>query len=61
MGIWRQKAIKIKKDVRSAFGDEIASELGLHVNKGAKIKVGLGTQNPNAMKGRERRGKKKKK
>jgi len=60
-GIWRQKVVKIKKDVRSAFGDEITSDVGVHVNKGAAIKVGLGRRNPNADKGRERRGKSKKK
>ena len=58
-GIWHQKAIKIRKDVKSAFGEELASDVGLHINKGQKIKVGLGKRNPNAAKGRERRGKKK--
>lgn len=57
-GIWRQRALRVKKEVASAFGEEVASELGVHVNKGAKIVFGLGKKNnPNAMKGRERRGK----
>lgn len=58
-GIWRQKTVKIRKDVRSAFGEDITSDVGLHINKGSAIKVGLGKRNPNAQKGRERRGKKK--
>jgi len=60
-GIWRQKVVKIRKDVRSAFGEDVTSDVGMHINKGAAIKVGLGRRNPNADKGRERRGKKKKK
>jgi RNA-binding protein NOB1 len=59
-GIWRQKVVKIRKDVRSAFGEDVTSDVGMHINKGAAIKVGLGRRNPNADKGRERRGKKKK-
>ena len=59
-GIWRQKVIKIRKDVKSAFGDDITSDVGLQVNKGANIKIGLGHANPNAKKGRDRRGKAKK-
>jgi rRNA maturation endonuclease Nob1 len=60
-GIWRQKAVKMQKDVRSAFGQDITSDVGLHINKSQAIKVGLGRFNPNADKGRERRGAKKKK
>lgn len=59
-GIWRQKVVKIRKDVRSAFGEDVTADVGMHINKGAAIKVGLGRRNPNADKGRERRGKKKK-
>ena len=59
-GIWRQKTVKIKKDIRSAFGDELTSDVGLHINKSQSIKVGLGKKNPNSQKGRERRGKSKK-
>mmetsp|Transcript_5575 Transcript_5575/g.7700 ORF Transcript_5575/g.7700 Transcript_5575/m.7700 type:complete len:184 (-) Transcript_5575:209-760(-) len=59
-GIWRQKSVKIKKDVISAFGEDVTSAVGLHVNKSDVIRVGLqGARNPNAMKGRERRGQKK--
>lgn len=59
-GIWKQKVVKIKKDIRSAFGDDITSDVGLQINKGSNIKVGMGKRNPNAEKGRERRGKRKK-
>lgn len=61
-GAWRQKAVRVNKNLRSAFGENIVSDLGLHVNKGTAIRVGLGSRsrNPNAVKGRERRGKKKK-
>ena len=57
-GIWRQKAVKGKKDISSAFGDDLASDVGVHVFKDSGIKIGLGRKNPNAVKGRERRGKK---
>ena len=60
-GIWRQKVAKIKHDVKSAFGEDITGDVGLNINKREYgIKVGLGRRNPNADKGRERRGKKKK-
>lgn len=58
-GAWRQKVVKVNKDVRSAFGEDIISDLGMHVNKGTHIRIGLGKQNQNAKKGRERRGQKK--
>ena len=60
-GIWKQKVVKIKKDIRSAFGDDITNDVGLQINKGSNIKVGMGKRNPNAEKGRERRGKRKQK
>eukprot|EP00605_Chrysophyceae_sp_TOSAG23-4_P000351 GSChrysophyteH1.ASY1.ANO1.398.1 assembled CDS len=60
-GIWRQKVVKMQKDVRSAFGQDITSDLGLQVNKSVHIRPGLGRPNPNADKGRERRGKSKRK
>jgi RNA-binding protein NOB1 len=60
-GIWKQKVVKIRKDVRSAFGEDVTSEVGIHVNKSQHIQVGLGKENPNARKGRERRGKAKRK
>jgi RNA-binding protein NOB1 len=59
-GIWRQKCVKIRKDIRSAFGQDVTNDVGIHINKGDNIKVGLGRSNPNADKGRERRGKSKK-
>ena len=59
-GIWRQKVVKMQKDVKSAFGHDVTGDVGVHVNKSQAIKVGLGRFNPNADKGRERRGAKKK-
>lgn len=59
-GIWRQKVVKINKDVKSVFGEDITSDLGLQINKSSAIRIGLGKNNPNSAKGRERRGKKKK-
>lgn len=59
-GIWKQKCVKIRKDIKSAFGEDVTADVGMHINKGQSIKIGLGKQNPNAMKGRERRGKAKK-
>lgn len=59
-GIWRQKVVKINKDVKSMFGDEVTNDIGLQVNKSSAIAVGFGRRNPNALKGRERRGKAKK-
>lgn len=50
--------MSIRKNIASAFGDEITSDVGLQINKGNRIVVGYGKKNPNAMKGRERRGKK---
>jgi rRNA maturation endonuclease Nob1 len=59
-GIWRQKVSKIKHDVKSAFGEDVTKDVGMSINKREfGIKVGLGRRNPNADKGRERRGKKK--
>lgn len=59
-GIWRQKCVKIRKDVKSVFGEDVTGDVGIHINKGQQLRVGLGQRNPNATKGRERRGKKKK-
>jgi hypothetical protein len=58
-GIWKQKCVKIRKDIKSAFGEDVTSDVGMHINKGQAIKIGLGKNNPNAAKGRERRGKSK--
>lgn len=55
-GIWRQKVVKIQRDVRSAFGDDITGDVGLEVNKSANISIGLGKS---SRRGRERRGQKK--
>lgn len=56
-GIWQQKKMAIQRNLKSAFGEDVTGDVGVHVNKGKKIRVGLGSQNPNAAKGRERRGK----
>eukprot|EP00596_Hydrurales_sp_CCMP1899_P005261 CAMPEP_0119034088 /NCGR_PEP_ID=MMETSP1177-20130426/1133_1 /TAXON_ID=2985 /ORGANISM="Ochromonas sp, Strain CCMP1899" /LENGTH=695 /DNA_ID=CAMNT_0006991319 /DNA_START=512 /DNA_END=2599 /DNA_ORIENTATION=+ len=56
-GIWRQKNVKIKKNVTSFFGADVTSDVGIHINKGQAIVVGMGKKNPNSTKGRERRGK----
>jgi rRNA maturation endonuclease Nob1 len=57
-GIWKQKTVKINRDVKSAFGEDVTSEVGLHLNKlESEVFVGWGRSNPNARKGRERRGK----
>ena len=56
-GIWKQKKMAVQRNLKSAFGEDVTSDVGLHVNKGVRIKVGLGSRNPNAEKGRERRGK----
>jgi hypothetical protein len=45
----------------TAFGRDVTSDLGLQINKGDKIQFGMGKSNPNAAKGRERRGASKKK
>ena len=50
----------MRRDIASAFGEDVTSAVGLHLNKGQEIYVGLGSRNPNAVKGRERRGQKKK-
>jgi len=60
MGIWKQKASRSKKNVSSAFGEDITQNFGMNINKSPDIVVGFGRKNPNQMKGRERRGKKKK-
>lgn len=57
-GVWKQKCVQVRKNISSAFGEDITSDVGLHINKGHKIVVGIGSKDPNAMKGRERRGKK---
>jgi RNA-binding protein NOB1 len=67
MGAWQQKVKmrsggKAKSAAQSMFGRDIASNVGCHSNAmtADDIRVGFGRRNPNASKGRERRGKKKK-
>jgi RNA-binding protein NOB1 len=67
MGVWNQKLKmrsggKAKCGAQSIFGRDIASNVGCNANAvtADDIRVGFGHRNPNAAKGRERRGKKKK-
>ena len=67
MGAWNQKVKmrsggKAKSSAQSMFGRDIASNVGCHATAMTSddIRVGFGRRNPNAAKGRERRGKKKK-
>lgn len=67
MGAWNQKVKmrsggKAKSSAQSMFGRDIASNVGCHASAMTSddIRVGFGRRNPNAAKGRERRGKKKK-
>lgn len=63
-GIWRQKAARARsaKTARSVFGPEMTDALGdLGILQAHDLTVGAGKKNPNAKKGRERRGKSKKK
>jgi RNA-binding protein NOB1 len=58
-GAWKQRA-STRQTARSAFGSHITGELGMSVGTvPAEVKVGFGRNNPNAQRGRERRGKKK--
>ncbi|CEG47875.1 rna-binding protein nob1 [Plasmopara halstedii] len=59
MGIWGQRQRQHKKIMHSAFGEHVAHDLGVRAEKQSSIQVGYGRMNPNAQKGRERRGKKK--
>lgn len=66
MGAWSQKVKKnsggqARAVTESIFGKDIASNVGCGVTSMPNdIQVGFGKRNPNAAKGRERRGKKKK-
>jgi RNA-binding protein NOB1 len=67
MGAWNQKVKmisggKARDSAQSIFGRDIAANVGCHAKAVSvdDIRVGFGRQNPNAAKGRERRGKKKK-
>jgi len=66
-GAWNQKLKmrsggKAKSAAQSIFGKDIAANVGCQARSLADddIRVGFGRRNPNAAKGRERRGKKKK-
>ncbi|OQS03607.1 RNA-binding protein NOB1 [Thraustotheca clavata] len=58
-GIWGQRQKASSKVMKSAFGEHVAHDLGVKVEKQTSITIGYGRMNPNAQKGRERRGKKK--
>ncbi|GBG29323.1 RNA-binding protein NOB1 [Hondaea fermentalgiana] len=60
-GYWSQHA-QNKSNSTSMFGEHVTESLGLKLSgqSDAGIRIGYGRQNPNAAKGRERRGKKKK-
>ncbi len=66
MGAWNQKVKKnsggqSRAHAQSIFGKDIASNVGCEATSMPNdIQVGFGRRNPNAAKGRERRGKKKK-
>lgn len=59
VGIWGQRQRQHKNIMQSAFGENVAHDLGVKAEKQSGIQVGYGRLNPNAQKGRERRGKKK--
>lgn len=59
-GKWAQRAAA-KSSVESQWGRDVNDALGLGLKTPAKVQVAYGTQNPNAAKGRERRGAAKKK
>ena len=44
--------------MESCFGSDISLKVGVSVKQRKDVKLGFGRQNRNAMKGRERRGKK---
>ena len=56
-GKWRQQANK-KGLVDSFAGSHVLGSLGMRVGAGSNVVVGMGRKNPNAQRGRERRGKK---
>jgi hypothetical protein len=66
-GAWNQK-VKIRTggqsraNAQSIFGKDLASNVGCDAKALSTddVRVGFGRRNPNAAKGRERRGKKKK-
>ena len=58
-GQWRMQAKK-KDKMESLFGEDIGKQFGLNQYATTGLTVGVGRRNPNAQRGRERRGKKKK-
>ena len=57
MGTWNIKS-KEKNRVKSQFGEDITGSLGMDLKTvGGNLQAGFGRRNPNAQKGRERRGK----
>ena len=58
-GQWKQTARK-KEKMESMFGEDLSQQLGLKEYQNSELIVGFGRRNPNAQRGRERRGKKKK-
>ncbi|CCI45078.1 unnamed protein product [Albugo candida] len=59
IGTWGQRQRQHRKYKQSAFGHHVAQELGVEAERAAALQVGYGRMNPNAQRGRERRGKKK--
>jgi len=58
---WWSQQVRKKSSSTSMFGEHVTESLGLQFqSRGEGIRVGYGRQNPNAARGRERRGKKKK-
>ena len=57
-GMWSQRVAQ-KNNATSMFGEHVTESFGLSLTRSKGVKVGHGRRNPNAMKGRERRGKKK--
>eukprot|EP00943_MAST-04B_sp_MAST-4B-sp1_P005993 g5993.t1 len=58
-GQWKIAARR-KDKMESMFGEDLSQQLGLKEYQNAELTVGFGRRNPNAQRGRERRGKKKK-
>lgn len=59
MGEWRLRANR-KTELTSQFGSEVTQDLNLRVAAGTNVVVGFGRMNPNAARGRKKRGKRKK-
>uniref|UniRef100_M4BE36 C3H1-type domain-containing protein n=1 Tax=Hyaloperonospora arabidopsidis (strain Emoy2) TaxID=559515 RepID=M4BE36_HYAAE len=51
VGIWGQRQRQHKKVMQSAFGENVAHDLGVKAEKQTSITVGYGRMNPNAQKG----------